>query len=1121
MSFAIVNYTGNGSTTTYSITFPYITSSHVIVKIDNVLKTAGTDYTFPTSSTIQFTVAPANGTSISISRSSSRSTRLVDYQDGATITEAILDQDSNQLFYISQEAFDTADNALLLDTDDKYNANSKVIKNVANPVNANDAVNKTYLENTWLSTADKATLTNLNSNIASVNAVNSALTNVNAVGSDLLEPVSEINTVAVSIANVDTVGTNIANVNTVAGNNANITTVASANANISTVAGANANITAVAGQITPTNNISTVAGAVANIGTVATDIANVNTVGGAIANVNTVAGANANITTVAGANANIGTVATNIANVNSVGGSIANVNTVATNIANVNTVAGNNANINTVAGQNANITTLAGISADITTVATNAGNISTVATDIAKVITAANDLNEATSEIEVVANAIANVDTVGTNIANVNTVATNIANINAVNSNSSNINAVNSNATNINTVASANTNITSVAGSIANVNTVASNIGSVNDFSARYRVSATAPTTSLDLGDLYFDTTSNTMKVYSSGGFINAGSSVNGTADRYKYTATASQTTFTGADDNTNVLAYDAGFLDVYLNGIKLVNGSDFTASSGTSIVLTVGASASDILEVIAYGTFQLANFSITDANDVPPLGTAGQVLKVNSGATALEYGTIDLTNLNATNLTSGTLPDARFPATLPATSGANLTSLNASNLSSGTVPDARISFSSVSQHITQYDDSKLQQDLMVLALQQATDANKSAYSLSNSFIEQFEDSSGIDVATNTARNASEFVSSTIITPKYYYKPSVDYWTFTNSPTGVSSNNPMTFVGVIKSSNGSNWTYNGSQGGGIIALPTTSGSLYVTMNIGYASNDGKFGIHTAGLSDCNTTSTFQAPVNDWVWVVARTSSDWSSSNVELMYRARTAGSFTTQADTNGGTTNGGVVASNQGRLFRHNSNGYTNDYDNTHVAHLAWYNARLSDAQLDSLFNNGKTFDWTTSNGSYSPTNLRDYFKFQEGSGTTLANSGDGGTATKQSGSGSWDSDIANLGTTTFNSSGNFTSVSQTAPATVSKMGIVVLYKNNAGTATLNTDLVAQVSANNGTDFTTVTLTPRGTFSSGISIAVANNVTVTSGTSCKYKISFANQSAGVKETQVHGIGLLY
>ena len=51
-----------------------------------------------------------------------------------------------------------------------------------------------------------------------------------------------------------------------------------------------------------------------------------------------------------------------------------------------------------------------------------------------------------------------------------------------------------------------------------------------------------------------------------------------------------------------------------------------------------------------------------------------------------------DLSNLNASNLTSGTIPNARFPATLPALDGSNLTSLNASNLGSGTVPTARIS---------------------------------------------------------------------------------------------------------------------------------------------------------------------------------------------------------------------------------------------------------------------------------------------------------------------------------------------------------------------------------------------------------------------------------------------
>ncbi len=51
---------------------------------------------------------------------------------------------------------------------------------------------------------------------------------------------------------------------------------------------------------------------------------------------------------------------------------------------------------------------------------------------------------------------------------------------------------------------------------------------------------------------------------------------------------------------------------------------------------------------------------------------------------------TTALTALNADNLTSGTVPDARFPATLPAASGVNLTALNAANLGSGTIPDAR-----------------------------------------------------------------------------------------------------------------------------------------------------------------------------------------------------------------------------------------------------------------------------------------------------------------------------------------------------------------------------------------------------------------------------------------------
>jgi hypothetical protein len=272
------------------------------------------------------------------------------------------------------------------------------------------------------------------------------------------------------------------------------------------------------------------------------------------------------------------------------------------------------------------VTTVASISGDITTVANDGTDIGVVAglsTDIQNLA----DIEDGTTATDAISN-------VGNNISDVTAVATNLTGSNTIGTVATDLSGSNY----ISAVGTDIVNVNLVGGSIGNVNTVGSNIGTVNEFGERYRVSASAPSTSLDLGDLYFDTASNTMKVYSSGGWINAGSSVNGTANRFKYTATASQTTFTGADDNGNTLSYDAGFLDVYLNGIRLVNGSDFTASSGSSIVLTTGASASDILEVVAFGTFQLANFSITDANDVPALGSAGQALVVNSGGTALEF---------------------------------------------------------------------------------------------------------------------------------------------------------------------------------------------------------------------------------------------------------------------------------------------------------------------------------------------------------------------------------------------------------------------------------------------------------------------------------------------------
>ena len=142
---------------------------------------------------------------------------------------------------------------------------------------------------------------------------------------------------------------------------------------------------------------------------------------------------------------------------------------------------------------------------------------------------------------------------------------------------------------------------------VANIATVSANVAGVNSFAERYRVASSAPSTSLNEGDLYFDTTANELKVYKSSGWSAAGSTVNGTSARFTYTASANQTTFTGSDNNGNTLAYDAGFIDCYLNGVKLVNGVDVTVTSGTSVVLATGAAANDTIDLVGFGTFNVA----------------------------------------------------------------------------------------------------------------------------------------------------------------------------------------------------------------------------------------------------------------------------------------------------------------------------------------------------------------------------------------------------------------------------------------------------------------------------------------------------------------------------------
>jgi len=116
-----------------------------------------------------------------------------------------------------------------------------------------------------------------------------------------------------------------------------------------------------------------------------------------------------------------------------------------------------------------------------------------------------------------------------------------------------------------------------------------------------------------------------------------------GVRNRYIYQATAGQTTFTGSDADSKTLSYTDGlYLDVYQNGVLLKPVTDYTSTSGTSVVLTTGASLSDVVEIIAYDAFSIANsYTKTESDTRYPFKGNDSIIRLN-GQTISADITID-----------------------------------------------------------------------------------------------------------------------------------------------------------------------------------------------------------------------------------------------------------------------------------------------------------------------------------------------------------------------------------------------------------------------------------------------------------------------------------------------
>ena len=142
MANSYIEYTADGSTTTFSIPFAYTQQADVAVFVGGT----STSFTFLSSSTISLSTAPTSGVIVRIARTTAITTRAVDFSNGAILTESDLDNSNIQVFQAAQEAIDTANASVFKDSDGKFNAQSRVIKNVADPVSAQDAVTKSWAE---------------------------------------------------------------------------------------------------------------------------------------------------------------------------------------------------------------------------------------------------------------------------------------------------------------------------------------------------------------------------------------------------------------------------------------------------------------------------------------------------------------------------------------------------------------------------------------------------------------------------------------------------------------------------------------------------------------------------------------------------------------------------------------------------------------------------------------------------------------------------------------------------------------------------------------------------------------------------------------------------------------
>jgi len=588
-------HNGTGSQDSFSFTFPYINDTDIKVSVGGVLKTVTTHYTLHTPTTIKFTSGnlPPSGTSnVRIYRETADTALQATFYPGSAIRAGDLNDNFTQNLYVVQEGNNKISSAwqegdeTIISTETWASNDTRVATTGAIDgrigTKIDDAMHSDVLGGTDISKSTGSGQVTLNHDVTGANVT------VNNSNGTVLQDITvsaQGHVTSVGSYNLDGryyTETEL-NPSAAAGQNvldARYYTETEVNDNFYKLGSAE-EIQSGETWAAADNKVATTAAIDARI----TDL--VDDVGGfvPIANETSFPNANPDVNNGAGTLVSIKALSSNLTSNGS-------------GVATITNGAGSGNNV-TITGL-ANSTTYAATFGMIVETTTTSGDGSA---NPPRAYTFHRQTPKAT-EVTTVAGSISNVNSVASNISNVNSVAGNATNINAAVSNASNINAAVSNASNINSAVSNATNINSAVSNATNINaavsnaaninavagellfsedlgaitdalttgsgndinTVATNITNVNTFANVYRIASSAPSSSLDEGDLWYDSTSNVLKYY------------NGTT----WTVTAAAGLSNVVEDTTPELGGHLDCNDKNLTEVGTVSGNNLQIDFGT-----------------------------------------------------------------------------------------------------------------------------------------------------------------------------------------------------------------------------------------------------------------------------------------------------------------------------------------------------------------------------------------------------------------------------------------------------------------------------------------------------------------------------------------------------------